>query len=142
MKRYRWTLQISEVRDTPTVIHPKIAGTWLAGQPEALEPTEHFGVLLLDTRNKVIGKHTIAVGTLNGTLVHPREVFCLAIHDRAAGLILFHNHPSGNVSPSDEDRALTRRLVDAGQILGIEVLDHIILSPNGSYLSFKEKELM
>ena len=88
---------------------------------------EHFLVLTLDGAHHLVRRRTVFVGTLNRSLVHPREVFSGAITDRAAGIILVHNHPSGNVTPSPEDMETTRRLVQAGRLLGIPVLDHLIV---------------
>ena len=98
---------------------------------------EHFGVLLLDSRHGVIARQTVTIGSLDRSLVHPREVFRPAIVHRAARIVLFHNHPSGDPSPSPEDLALTRRLVEVGQTLGIEVLDHIVLG-DGIFESLRE----
>lgn len=99
---------------------------------------EHFVVFYLDTRNQEIKKEVISVGTLNYNLVHPREVFEPAVRNLSASVIVAHNHPSGCLDPSDEDISLTRRLCEAGKILGIELLDHIIVSGEG-WLSLKEK---
>lgn len=93
---------------------------------------EHVLALLLDARHGLIRVAPIAVGTLSASLVHPREVFAEAIAASAAALILAHNHPSGDPSPSDADLALTRRLIDAGRIVGIEVLDHVIIGRPGA----------
>ncbi len=89
---------------------------------------EHFVVLTLDGSNRLIKKRTITIGTLTASLVHPREVFAPAIEDRAAGIIVAHNHPSGNLEPSSADREVTDRLKDAGDLLGINLLDHIIVT--------------
>jgi len=102
---------------------------------------EHFIIFYLDSRNQEIKREIISVGSLNANLVHPREVFEPAVKHLAAQVILAHNHPSGNPEPSEDDLTLNRRLVEAGQILGIEVVDHIIIARNG-FLSFKEKGLM
>ncbi len=102
---------------------------------------EHFFVISLDTRNNLIGVDEISVGTLTASLVHPRETFESAIRRHAAKIIISHNHPSGETDPSDDDMKITRRLVDAGKIMGIEVLDHIIVTKT-SYLSFKEQLLI
>ncbi len=102
---------------------------------------EHFVVFFLDARNQSIKREIISVGTLNANLVHPREVFEPAIIHVAAQMIIAHNHPSGNLEPSKEDREVTHRLREAGQLLGIEVLDHIIVSHSG-YMSFRELEFM
>ena len=88
---------------------------------------EEFHIVCLDTKNQVIDTHQISVGTLDASLVHPREVFRPAIKDSAASIILVHNHPSGDPTPSKEDVAVTRRLEDCGKTLGIDVLDHIVL---------------
>jgi DNA repair protein RadC len=89
---------------------------------------ENFVVLYLDARNYLIHKETVSIGTLNASLVHPREVFEPAVKNLAAQIILAHNHPSGDVKPSNEDIKLTKRLAEAGKIMGIEVLDHIIIT--------------
>lgn len=101
---------------------------------------EHFKLVLLNTRNKVTGIIPISIGTLNASLVHPREVFKEAIHGNAASVILVHNHPSNDLEPSEEDIRLTRRMVEVGCIMGIEVLDHIIISKN-DFLSMKARGL-
>jgi DNA repair protein RadC len=102
---------------------------------------EHFVVLLLDSKNYLIDIHDISVGTLNETLVHPREVFESAIRKLAASIIIAHNHPSGDLEPSDEDLKLTQRLLTVGELTGIPVIDHFIVSSSG-YISFKEKHLL
>jgi DNA repair protein RadC len=102
---------------------------------------EHFMLISLSTRNKIIGIHKVSVGTLNASLVHPREVFSEAIRRSASSVVLAHNHPSDDCEPSEEDLKITRRLVEAGKILGIEVLDHIVISSR-SHLSFKERNLI
>jgi DNA repair protein RadC len=102
---------------------------------------EYFLCISLNGANEVIGNRVITVGLLNSNQVHPREVFVDAISDRAASVILAHNHPSGLLKPSPDDIAVTRQLVDAGEIIGISVLDHIIVTRKG-YLSLKEKGLM
>ncbi|MFH1673649.1 MAG: DNA repair protein RadC [Pseudomonadota bacterium] len=102
---------------------------------------EHFKLILLDTRNKIIGISTISIGTLNAGLVHPREIFKEAIIHNSASVVLAHNHPSGDPEPSDEDLTITKRLVKSGKILGIEVIDHIIIGKTG-FSSFKERGLI
>ncbi len=97
---------------------------------------ENFLVVGLNTKNVIIGRHLVSIGTLNQTLVHPREVFNWAIKMNCAAIIVVHNHPSGFVEPSAEDIALTSRIVEAGRILGIKVLDHIIVG-NDDYYSLK-----
>lgn len=98
---------------------------------------EHFGILSLNTKNRVTGIHVLSVGSLNASIVHPREVFKAAILNNAASLICFHNHPSGDPTASPQDIELTRRLVNAGDLLGIEVLDHIIIG-DGLFASMKQ----
>jgi DNA repair protein RadC len=100
---------------------------------------EQMEALFLNVRNEAIGRHLIAVGTLNANLAHPREVFKAAILANAAKLILLHNHPSGNPGPSDQDHLVTKRMAKAGELLGIELEDHIILSPTGRLYSFREQ---
>lgn len=102
---------------------------------------EHFRALSLNTKNQVLSLDNISIGSLNSSIVHPREVFKRAITNSAAAVILVHNHPSGDPAPSREDIEVTKRLVQAGKILGIAVLDHIIIG-DGRYLSFKEKGLL
>ena len=102
---------------------------------------EHFVVLYLNARNQLICKEIISVGTLNANLVHPREVFKPGIDYLAASIIIAHNHPSGGAEPSDNDLTTTNRLKEAGKIMGIEVIDHIIITKSG-FFSLKEKNMM
>lgn len=102
---------------------------------------ENFVTLYLDARNRLIHKETISIGTLNASLVHPREVFEPATKYLAAQVIITHNHPSGDIEPSEEDLDITKKLVNAGKILGIEVADHIIVTKTG-FTSFKETKLI
>ena len=104
-------------------------------------PVETFGILALDVRHRLKREAVISVGCLTSSLVHPREVFQEAVVARAAALVLFHNHPSGDPEPSAEDVALTRRLASAGTLMGIEVLDHIVLGA-GRFVSLKERGLL
>jgi len=92
---------------------------------------EEFHIVTVDTKLQVISRHQITVGTLDASLVHPREVFRRAIRDAAASILLVHNHPSGDPTPSREDHAVTTRLKQAGEIIGIKVLDHIVVAKNG-----------
>lgn len=101
---------------------------------------EHFVCITLNGANEVIGTRIVTVGLLNANQVHPREIFSDAILDRAASIILVHNHPSGETEPSKEDFVITERLIEAGGILGIKIHDHIIVSKNG-YTSMKERGL-
>lgn len=99
---------------------------------------EHFVCLYLNTKNQVLHKRTIFIGSLNASIVHPREVYKEALRRSAASVICLHNHPSGDPSPSREDLEVTKRLVESGKILGIELLDHIIIGEN-KFVSLKEK---
>jgi DNA repair protein RadC len=101
-------------------------------------PVETFGLLALDVRHRLKREAVVSVGCLTSSLVHPREVFQEAVVSRAAALVLFHNHPSGDPEPSADDLALTRRLVSAGTLMGIEVLDHLILGA-GRFVSLKQR---
>jgi DNA repair protein RadC len=92
---------------------------------------EHFCVLLLDGRHRVLGEEVVSLGTLTASLVHPREVFRPALRASAAALILVHNHPSGDPEPSPEDRTVTERLGRAGELLGVPVLDHVVIAERG-----------
>jgi DNA repair protein RadC len=103
---------------------------------------EKFGILTLDTKSNVIGVHIISIGNLNSSIVHPREVFQQAILNNACGILLFHNHPSGDTTPSPQDIDVTNKLVKAGELLAINVVDHIIVGDVNHYTSFKENSLM
>ena len=98
---------------------------------------EQFGVLMLDTKHRALRATVLSVGTIDASLVHPREVFRAAAVGGAAALVLFHNHPSGDPTPSMDDVALTERMIQAGTLMGIEVLDHVVLA-DVKYFSFKE----
>ncbi|MBI5837616.1 MAG: DNA repair protein RadC [Candidatus Eisenbacteria bacterium] len=100
---------------------------------------EHFVALFLNARHQVVKQETISIGTLNASLVHPREVFQPAVGESAAAVILVHNHPSGDPTPSEEDVQLTGRLVQAGRIMGIEVLDHVIVCAQ-AFVSLKSRQ--
>jgi len=121
--------------DSKSITNPAIAASILTEYLKDAD-REHFVVLLLNTKNKVVGINTVSIGNLNSSIVHPREVFKPAILASVAAVILGHNHPSGDSTPSKEDITITERLIEAGKILGIEVLDHIII---GDYFkSLKE----
>lgn len=102
---------------------------------------EIFKIVLLNTKNEIITDVDISIGTLNSSLVHPREVFREAIRRSSNKIILLHNHPSGDIQPSKEDKNVTKRLKECGEIIGIEVMDHIIIG-DGVYFSFKENMLI
>ena len=105
------------------------------------EAQEVFGVLILNTKHKIVAVHEISRGTLDASMAHPREVFKPAVLHNAAAIICFHNHPSGDPGPSKEDIELTKRLVEAGNIMGIEIFDHIIVGDD-RYVSLKERGVM
>ncbi len=102
---------------------------------------EHFRIAILDTKNQILAIENISIGTLNASIVHPRDVFYASIRRSANSIILIHNHPSGDPEPSNEDINITNRLIEAGNLLGIKVLDHIIIGDR-KYISFKEKNLI
>ncbi|HLR64466.1 MAG TPA: DNA repair protein RadC, partial [Pseudogracilibacillus sp.] len=102
---------------------------------------EHLVAMFLNTKNQIIHRQTIFIGSLNSSIVHPREIFREAVKRSAAAVICAHNHPSGDPTPSKEDIQVTRRLVEAGKIVGIELLDHLIIGSH-SYVSLKEKGYM
>ncbi|NMO95307.1 RadC family protein [Paenibacillus lemnae] len=125
----------------PVVIRsPHDAAELLSEQLRYLQK-EHFVCLFLNTKNHVIAQETLSMGSLNAAIVHPREVFRAAIKCSSASLICAHNHPSGDPTPSPEDISLTNRLVEAGSIIGIDVLDHVIIG-DGQFVSLKERGLM
>ena len=105
------------------------------------ELQEVFVVVSLDTMSRVIALHEVTRGILNASLVHPREVFAPALMDRAAGVILAHNHPSGDPTPSNDDKAATRQLVEAGRVLDVPVYDHVVVGA-GRFVSFAEAGLL
>ena len=115
--KYSAKRQITSPQDVYEYAYPKMAH---------LEK-EHFMVILLDTKNNVIKDEVISIGTLNSTLVHPREIFRTAIKENANAVILVHNHPSGDCTPSDEDEEITERLKEAGEVLNIKVLDSVVV---------------
>lgn len=102
---------------------------------------ENFLLLCLDARSKLIYKETISIGTLNASLVHPREVFEPAIRNYAAQIIVVHNHPSGNTEPSEDDLVITKRLIEAGKILGVDLFDHVIIGEDQPF-SFRDRNLL
>ncbi len=104
-------------------------------------PEEHFRILLMDTKNRVFRVEEISIGTINASLVHPREVFVKAIRQHAAAILAVHNHPSGMTTPSEEDKQITRRLAESGKLLGIPLLDHVIIGSEG-FTSLKASGLL
>ncbi|MFC3790420.1 DNA repair protein RadC [Paenibacillus sp. GCM10012307] len=133
-------LSRSTQEERMTVRSPKDVADHMMEQLRYLKK-EHFVCLFLDTKNRVIAEETLSVGTLNASLVHPREVFRAAIKCSSASIICVHNHPSGNPAPSPEDIQMTKRLVEAGELVGIDVLDHIVIG-DLQYTSLKEQGFM
>jgi DNA repair protein RadC len=103
---------------------------------------EQLVVCCLDTKNQPQSVNVASVGSLNSSIVHPREVFKAAILSNAASILIFHNHPSGDPAPSNEDISITKRLKEAGKLMGIELLDHIVIGSEGRYCSLKEKGIV
>ena len=103
---------------------------------------EKFVVACLDTKNQPVNISVVSIGSVNSAIVHPREVFKVAMLSNASKIICFHNHPSGNLKCSKEDENITNRLKECGEILGIELVDHIIIGDNDTYFSFKENCMM
>jgi DNA repair protein RadC len=124
-------------RERVQVTSPRSVAEFLMPQ-YGNRPVEQFGIVLLDTKHKVLRTTVLSVGTLDASIVHPREIFREATAGGAAAIVLFHNHPSGDPEPSPEDRRLTERMIAAGVVMGIDVLDHIILG-DARYFSFREK---
>ena len=132
-RRYRGK-QLKEIRGPDDVVA-------FVGPKLRREQREHFLVLLLNARHEVMAKETVSIGSLNASIVHPREVFKPAITASAASVILVHNHPSGDPEPSEEDLTITKRLVEAGELLGVQVLDHVIVASRG-VVSFRSRQLL
>lgn len=116
-------------------------GVWNEMKDLRESKKEHFVVFYLDTRSQIIKREIISIGILNANMVHPREVFESAIRCSAAQIIISHNHPSGSAEPSDEDVEMSRQLIEAGKILDIEILDHVVVS-KGEYKSLQELNLL
>ncbi len=125
--------------DKVKVTSPMVIANLMMDEMRYLDK-EYFNIAILDTKNQVLSIENISIGTLNASIVHPRDVFGMAIKKNANSIILLHNHPSGDPQPSNEDINITHRLVDVGNLVGIKVLDHIIIGDN-RYISFKEKNL-
>src|SRR5437879_382983 len=124
--------QIRSSADASTLLH-----TYLADVDR-----EYFVIILVNQKNRIIGVNTVSIGSLTASIVHPREVYKSAILSNAASIICGHNHPSGDCQPSREDRALTERLVEAGKLLGISILDHVIIGGEGRYFSFADENML
>jgi DNA repair protein RadC len=132
----RRTMRPPATREQPQILSPAAAAAFLAPEHGACA-VERFGILVLDVKHRVRRTLVLSTGGIDATCVNPREVFRAAVAYRAHALIAFHNHPSGDPTPSPEDRELTQRLRAAGEVVGIELLDHIILA-NEKYHSFRD----
>jgi len=119
----------------------RITKDLLEAEDKIDQDKEHFWVFHLNCQNKINLIELVSLGTLNASIVHPREVFTRAVGERSANIIVVHNHPSGALDPSEEDIVITKRLAEAGKLLGIELMDHLIVTLTG-FISFKEKELI
>ena len=126
---------------TPSVARPEDAVALLAGRLRG-QDREHFWALALDTKNRLIREVPVSVGSLNASIVHPRELFKTAVRLSAASVVVVHNHPSGDPTPSGADIQLTRRLARAGDVLGIELLDHVVIGDGGEWASLRELGLL
>jgi DNA repair protein RadC len=124
-------------RERPQFTTPRAVAEYLLPQ-YGNRPVEQFGVVLLDTKHRILRTAVLSVGTLDASIVHPREVFREAALAGAAAIVLFHNHPSGDPAPSEDDSKLTSRLIAAGVLMGISVIDHVILGDD-RYFSFREE---
>lgn len=129
-----------QVESRFTIRSPQDAATFLMPDMSSLQQ-EHFVALFLNVKNQVLHKQTIFIGSLNSSIVHPREIFREAVKRSTASIICAHNHPSGNPTPSPEDIEVTKRLQEAGYIIGIEVIDHVIIGDH-QFISLKEKGYM
>jgi DNA repair protein RadC len=132
-------MEVSGEAVNPQVTKPEIIITQIKPLLKG-KKKEYFILVSLDTRNRIITRKTISIGSLNSSIVHPREVFKEALAASAASVIFVHNHPSGDPTPSDDDIAITKRLAEAGKLLGIDVLDHIVICDN-DHVSMKARNL-
>jgi DNA repair protein RadC len=127
-----WPAASRPVVSTPDDV-VKLCGTQLRGLDR-----EHFWVLVLSTKNKLLRMSEVSVGSLNASIVHPRELFREAVRISAASIVVVHNHPSGDPTPSGADVQLTKRLARAGEVLGIELVDHVVIGDGGAHVSLRE----
>ncbi len=141
--RFRVVRESGAPRTRRTPLSTPSAVAALAAQLIPDDAREHFGVLMLDAQNRLVVYHGVSTGTLSASLVHPREVFGPALRVMGvASIILVHNHPSGEPTPSREDLRLTQQLVEAGKLLDITVHDHVIVGADGAYVSFADRGLL
>ncbi|WP_408011328.1 JAB domain-containing protein [Pseudalkalibacillus sp. A8] len=138
IQRIRQVISEVEGRQTHIIRSPE-DGARVATGFIGEDDREVFFVMCLNTKNKVVAVHRCHVGSINASIVHPREVFKSAILNNSAAIILCHQHPSQDTNPSREDIEVTKRLVEAGRMIGVEVLDHLIVNTNAAYTSLKEK---
>ena len=138
-EKLRMLLSDKVMEDSPITDSYRIAHIYI--NKLALEKQEYFYCVLLDNKHNIVDEVMVSKGILNRSLVHPREVFAPAIEQRCAAIILVHNHPSGCTKPSTQDIDITKRMVSSGEILGIKVLDHIVVSHLGFY-SFNDEGLI
>ena len=129
-----------EIEKLPPIARPEDLAVRLRSELSG-KKQEHFVVVSVNNRNRVIGWDTVAIGTLNSSLIHPRETFNAAIRRQAAAVIVAHNHPSGDPTPSEADIVVTRRLKEAGSLLGIELLDHVVIGSE-EHFSFRERGMV
>jgi DNA repair protein RadC len=131
---------LTAARERPKFAHPRDAARYLLPLYGS-HPVERFGVVMLDVKNRLVRTRLLSIGTLDASIAHPREVFREALLAGAAGVIVFHNHPSGDATPSPEDVDLTRRLLQAGEVVGVHLVDHVILADT-QYCSMKESRVL
>jgi DNA repair protein RadC len=134
-------LGCSRAAQQPTISTPEDVVALCGPQLRDLD-REHFWALALNTKNRLVKTIEVSVGSLNASIVHPRELFKDAVRVSAASVVVVHNHPSGDPTPSGADIQLTRRLVKAGDVLGIEVLDHVVIGETGEHASLRDLGLM
>jgi DNA repair protein RadC len=133
--------KVEEKVSSPEIV-AKIFKTILDSESDMDKDKEHFWVMGLKSNNRVKFIELVSVGILNASLVHPREVFRPCIIRPVASIIIVHNHPSGDTAPSNEDKIITRRLVEVGLLLDLPIIDHLVLGDDGDYYSFKEESLI
>ncbi len=137
----------SSIKESKDICNPRdvydVFRSVISAEHETDRDKEHFWAIGLNTRNCIKYIELVSLGTVSASLVHPREVFRMAVMCAVSNVILVHNHPSGNPEPSEEDLRITCRLIDAGKIMGIEMIDHVVIGNDaGGYVSFKEKGLV
>lgn len=141
MRTIRWQMIMEDGPEYGPLLTAQSVSDYLRQSGHEMRDREVFIVLLLNVKNRIIAEEIVSIGILDGALIHPREVFCAAVHEKAAGIIVAHNHPSGDPTPSIADGEVTKRLREAGKILGIPLIDHVIIAPGevNNFYSFREK---